>query len=123
MSEQSVLKESILETVKQLIGLSKTYAAFDLDIVTHINSVFSNLTQMGVGPAEGFFINGYDEKWSDFVLSDATKTNQIKSYMALKVKSIFDPSPNATIVEATNRAINEMEYRLRVQEEGVTVIG
>jgi len=113
----TIVPASILESVKKVLGLTTEYVSFDIDIVMHINTVFSTLTQMGVGPAEGFTITGYTETWSQFVTSDVLKTQQVQSYLPLKVKSIFDPSPNANITEAMKRSISEMEYRLYVEEE------
>lgn len=108
---------SILETTKKLLGLTKEYDSFDTDIIIHINTVFSNLTQMGIGPEEGFTITGYSETWDQFITSSELKTQQVKSYMALKVKSLFDPSANGNVSEAIKNAISEMEYRLYVEEE------
>lgn len=113
----NIVPGSILETTKKLLGLGKEYVSFDTDIIVHINTVFSNLTQMGVGPEEGFTITGYSETWDQFITSSELKTQQVKSYMALKVKSLFDPSANGNVSEAIKNAISEMEYRLYVEEE------
>jgi len=109
--------DSILEQVKKILGLAKEYDSFDTDILIHINTVFSNLTQMGIGPEAGFTIDGYDQLWTDFVTSDELKTQQVKSYLALKVKSLFDPPSNANVAAAMNGSIAEMEFRLYVEEE------
>lgn len=109
--------ESILETIKKMLGLPKDEVSFDTDILVHINTVFSNLTQMGIGPEEGFTITGYDETWSQFITSDPLKTQQIKSYIYLKVKTVFDPTANSNVAEAFNKTISELEYRLYVEEE------
>lgn len=109
--------ESILETIKKMLGLPKDEVSFDTDILVHINMVFSNLTQMGIGPEEGFTITGYDETWSQFITSDPLKTQQIKSYIYLKVKTVFDPSANSNVAEAFNKTMAELEYRLYVEEE------
>lgn len=109
--------ESILETIKKMLGLPKDEVSFDTDILVHINMVFSNLTQMGIGPEEGFTITGYEETWSQFITSNQLKTQQIKSYIYLKVKTVFDPSANSNVAEAFNKTIAELEYRLYVEEE------
>jgi len=109
--------ESILETIKKMLGLPKDEVSFDTDILVHINTVFSNLTQMGIGPEEGFTITGYEETWSQFITSDPLKTQQVKSYIYLKVKTVFDPSANSNVAEAFNKTMAELEYRLYVEEE------
>lgn len=113
-----LVMDSILETVKKLLGLTKEYDAFDSDIIVHTNTVFSILTQMGVGPTDGFTITGYNETWEEYVTSSKLKTQQIKSYIFLKVRSLFDPPNNGAVAEANNRAISEMEYRLYTEEGG-----
>ena len=117
MAETSILPTSILESVKKVLGLAKDYVSFDVDIVTHINTVFSNLTQMGIGPIDGFAITGYTETWDLYTTSDPLKTRQIQSYIPLKVKTMFDPSANSNVSEAINKSILEMEYRLYIEEE------
>lgn len=109
---------SILETVKKLLGLVKEYDSFDADIIVHINTVFSTLTQMGIGPVDGFSISGYSQEWSTFITSSALKTQQIKSYVFLKVKMLFDPPSNLNVLNAMNRNLAELEYRLYTQEGG-----
>lgn len=119
MPEESVTPviESILESVKKVLGLSVENDAFDPDVLIHINTVFSTLTQMGIGPVGGFRITGYDEVWSSFETSNELKTQQVRSYIPLKVKTMFDPSSNGNITSSLDRAISEMEFRLYVEEE------
>lgn len=108
--------ESILTSIKKLLGIAEEYTHFDPDIIMHINSVFMILTQLGVGPSEGFIIEDDTATWMDFV-SDNTKIESIKSYIYLKVKLLFDPPVNSAVIEATNRMINEFEWRLNVAAE------
>lgn len=108
--------ESILTSVKKVLGISEDYTQFDADIVMHINSVFLNLTQLGVGPENGFFIEDYTTEWSDFV-SDNIQLQAVKSYMYLKVKLLFDPPLSSAVIESTNRMIAELEWRLNVAIE------
>lgn len=115
-TETGFNEESILITIKKLLGVGKEYDAFDTDIITHINTVFSNLTQMGVGPETGFVINSDQEKWSDYEISD--KTQQIKTYIYTKVKLLFDPPSNGNLLESLNKTANELEYRLYVEQGG-----
>lgn len=105
--------ESILTSIKKLLGVPEEYKQFDDDIIMHINTVFLNLTQLGVGPNEGFSIEDDSTYWDDFV--DVTSNAQlqaIKSYMYLKVKLLFDPPLSSAVIESTNRMIAELEWRL-----------
>lgn len=106
--------ESILTSIKKLLGISEEYTHFDSDIIMHINSVFSILTQLGVGPSEGFSIEDDSAVWTDFIL-DSKKLEFIKSYTYLKVKMIFDPALSSSVIEAMNRQISELEWRIMVE--------
>lgn len=105
--------ESILTSIKKLLGIAEDYNHFDTDLVMHINSVFSILTQLGVGPAEGFSILDEYAVWSDF-LGDNTSIELAKTYMHLKVKLIFDPPQSSAVIDAMNRTISELEWRINV---------
>lgn len=108
--------ESILTSVKKMLGITEEYEHFDQDIIMHINSVFMILTQLGVGPPEGFFIESSLESWTDFV-EDTSQIEGIKSYMYMKVKLLFDPPDRASVMESYNRLISEFEWRLNVAAE------
>ena len=108
--------ESILTSIKKLLGIVEECGDFDTDIIIHINSALFDLTQMGVGPQNGFSIQDDLLKWSDF-LEDSTKYEAVKTYVFLKVKTVFDPPASATVLEAYNRRILECEFRLNVQAE------
>ena len=114
--------ESILNSVKKLLGIEADYSHFDPDIIMHINSVFSILTQMGVGPATGFMISGNTETWSDFIAEDFALYSMVKTYVYLKVRLMFDPPISSAAIEAINRQISELEWRLFVVADPVLVI-
>lgn len=105
--------ESILTSIKKMLGITEEYEHFDSDIIMHVNSVFMILTQLGVGPAEGFSIHGKEETWGDY-LPDETRLELIKSYMYLKVKLLFDPPLGSAVIDAMNGQISEFEWRLNV---------
>lgn len=105
--------ESILTSIKKLLGISKEYNHFDDDLIMHINSVFLVLTQLGVGPTEGFIIEDDSAEWMDFI-EDPTQLQAVKSYMHLKVKLLFDPPLSSAVIESMNRMIAEFEWRLNV---------
>ena len=105
--------ESILTSVKKMLGIPNEYTHFDADIVMHINSVFMILTQLGVGPVGGFSISGDTETWDSF-LTDTVKLGLVKSYVFLRVKLLFDPPLISAVIDAYNRQIAEFEWRLNV---------
>ena len=105
--------DSILASIKKLLGVPEEYTQFDSDIIMHINSVFLNLTQLGVGPEAGFSIEDDSAVWSDFI-SYNVQLNAVKTYMYLKVKLLFDPPLSSSVVESMNHTISELEWRLNV---------
>lgn len=109
--------ESILTSIKKMLGIAEEYTHFDADIIMHINTVFMTLTQLGVGPSEGFFIEDDSTHWVDFI-PDLNKLQAVKTYMFLKVKIVFDPgSIGASTLAAYERQIQEYEWRLNVAVE------
>ena len=109
--------ESILTSIKKLLGIAETYEHFDPDIIMHINTVFMTLTQLGVGPSEGFAIQDDEAYWSDFI-SDETKLQAVKTYMYLRVRLVFDSaSLGSATLAAYERQIQELEWRLNVAAE------
>lgn len=107
-----VITESILGSVKKLIG-SDEY--FDQDLILHINSVFSTLQQMGVGPKEGFSISDDTTLWSEYT-QDVKIFNMVKSYMVLRVKLLFDISTASSyLIEQWRKECAEYEWRLNVE--------
>lgn len=113
--------ESILTSIKKMLGITEDYTCFDQDIIIHINTVFMILTQLGVGPSEGFSIQDENDIWSDFI-SDVNKIESVKSYMYLKVKLLFDPPQSSSAVESIKNLINELEWRLNVAVDKPTEI-
>ena len=108
--------ESILASIKKLLGIAEEDISFDQDIIMHINSVFMILTQLGVGPSKGFFIKDYDAVWSDFIPKDSS-LEAVKSYVYMKVRLMFDPPLSSAVSDAINRNISELEWRLNIGAE------
>lgn len=106
------MEESILLSVKKMLGITSDYTHFDTDIIMHINSVLMILTQMGVGPASGFFITGEDETWNEYIPEADNDFEAIRSYIYLKVKLLFDPPVGSVVMECHKQLINELEWRL-----------
>lgn len=105
--------ESILLSVKKLLGIDAEYTIFDPDIIMHINTAFSVLNQLGVGPAAGFMIEGADETW-DMYITDYNFM-MVKSFIFLKVRILFDPPSNSFLIESMNRQLDELTWRLEVE--------
>ena len=123
MGDSPILNESILNSIKKLLGLNDGITVFDTDIAFHINTVFANLAQMGVGPKDesgkniGFRITGATETWSSFTNDDILMEN-VKTYVYIKVKMVFDPPQSNALIDAYNSQARELEWRLYTKEGG-----
>lgn len=112
------MEQSILTSTKKILGIAEDYTVFDLDILTHINTAFSTLTQLGVGPPDGFMIEDATAVWTDFdPVDDHLNFNSVKSYVFLKVKMLFDPPTTSYLISASEKQIEELEWRLNVHRE------
>lgn len=108
--------ESILVTIKKMLGIDKDYKHFDTDIIVNINTVFMNLQQLGVGPEEEFRITGAEQLWDDYLV-DREDIEAVKTYIYLKVKLLFDLPTNSFAIDSYDRQIKEIEWRLNLQSE------
>ena len=107
MAEQT----SILKTIRGMLGPDVDYEYFDNQIIPHINAAFSRLCRLGVGPEVPFRITGVDEVWSDFI--DPGYQEEVKEYIFLKVKTVFDTSTiNSSVLNAYNDRIRELEWEM-----------
>lgn len=102
--------DSILTSIKKLLGIAEDYTAFDQDIILHINSVFSILHQMGVGPDTTFIISGKESTWSQFTTNKDIES--LKTLVYLRVRILFDPPASSVLMDAINKTISELEWRL-----------
>lgn len=116
--EEADSMDSILTSIKKLLGISEEYTHFDTDLTMHINSVLFILTQIGVGPSEGFSIKDKNDVWEDFITEDS-KLELVKSYTYMKVKILFDPPLISAVIESMNRMISELEWRIQVAADPV----
>lgn len=105
------MEDSILKSIKKLLGIHEDDHSFDTDVIMHINTVFMILTQLGVGPKEGFRIQDESTTWDEYI-SEEIFLDSVKSYMYLKVKLIFDPPTISVVSNAMNESINELESRI-----------
>lgn len=113
-----LMEESILITIKKMLGLDYNYAAFDTDVIVNINAALMILTEMGIGPKEGFTITGYSETWSDFI-TNRVKLGAVENYVYLKTKMAFDPPTNSYVMDAMKSQAEEILWRLNVMAESV----
>lgn len=112
--------ESILTSIKKLLGIEEEYTHFDADIIMHINSVFFILAQIGVGPSKGFRIEDENQTWDDFIPDMSEKNLELtKTYVYERVKLLFDPPTGSVVMQATKDAANEFEWRLNVAAESM----
>lgn len=112
----NIMEESILKSTKKLLGIAEEHTHFDSDIIMYINTVFGILTQMGVGPKNGFVIHDDTATWDKYT-DDQRYLEAVRTYMYHKVKLMFDPPLNSTVMECTNRIITELETRLFYSSE------
>lgn len=106
--------DSILTSIKKMLGITEDYEHFDADIIMHINSTFMILTQLGVGPSEGFSIKDKTALWSDFI-PENSNLESVKSYIYMKVRMLFDPPTSSAVMESMKNQISELEWRLNVE--------
>ena len=114
------MDDSILNGTKKALGVDPSYDVFDHEIIMHINSTFSTLNQIGVGPKEPFFITGRTDEWDAFIKDQPTVLQSVKTYMQLKVKLLFDPPSSSFALESFRKQAEEFEWRLNFHAEGVT---
>ena len=109
--------DSILTSIKKMLGIIEEDESFDIDIIIHINAAFSTLTQLGVGPKEGFVIRDKTTPWTEFI--DDIRLENVRSYVYLKVRQVFDPPTNSAVLDAISRQINELEWRMNVTVDSI----
>ncbi len=119
MKKEECAIDSILISIKKLLGIGDEYDCFDSDIIVYINSALATLAQLGVGPKEGFYINDISTMWADLLDNDS-RMNIVKTYVFLKVKLAFDPPSNSATMEAITRQISELEWRINAVAEETT---
>lgn len=112
------MSDSILTSTKKILGMDEDYTAFDLDVLMHINSVFSTLNQLGIGPEGGFYIEDAAATWASYTNGDPN-LNSVKTYVYLKVRLIFDPPTSSYAMSAMQEQIREFEWRLNAYREDI----
>jgi hypothetical protein len=113
------MEQSILKSIKKVLNVEDDDPSFDLDILTHINSAFSNLTDLGVGPPMGFVIQDDTATWDDYLPDeeDQVKLSKVKTIIFLRVRLLFDPPTVSYLLDAAKQQLLEAEWRLNVNRE------
>ena len=114
--------DSILTSIKKLLGPEEADTHFDPDIIMYINTALMALNQIGVGPEAGFSISDKTTTWATYLGANANLEG-VKSFIYLKVKLVFDPPSNTPLIEAIERQISELEFRLLIQPKGGETVG
>lgn len=110
------METSILKSVKKVLGIASDYTVYDEDILMHINTAFSTLTQLGVGPSTGFEIQDDTAEWVNYVGADM-ELNTVKTYVYLRVRQLFDPPTTSFAIGAMEKQIEQLEWRLNQHRE------
>lgn len=110
------MEKSILKSTKKILSIDPSDDAFDDDVLMHINATFSDLAQLGIGPDDGFMIEDDQTEWDAFLLGDK-RLNSVKQYVFLRVKLAFDPPPTSFVLDAMQKQIASLEWRLNVAHE------
>ena len=115
MPEPKPITQSILLTIKKMLGISEEYHAFDIDVITNINAVFLTLNQLGVGPILPYAITGDEETWQDFLGEQYDYLAGVQTYVYQRVRLMFDPPTNSFLVDAMRKSCDEFEWRFSIQ--------
>lgn len=110
------MEESILTSIKKMLGMSEDYTHFDTDVIIHINTAFMTLNQLGVGPSTGFRIEDKSTTWDEYIKKD-DDLEAVKTYIHLKVKLVFDPPTSSSVIDIMKQSITELEWRLNIQTD------
>ena len=109
--------DSILTTVKKLLGIDEEDVSFDTDVIVSINTAIPSLSQMGIGPPNGFIVTSKDQKWTDYISDTTINLEGVKTYLYLKTKLIFDPPTNSTVIQSIENNLKELEWRMMLAVE------
>ena len=109
------VNESILNTIKKMLGIADDYTPFDQDIIVLINGAIMILRQLGVGPQTGFSISNAEATWGDYLGTDEILLASVKPYIYLKTKVVFDPPTSSFVLDAMQKQIDEYEWRSNIE--------
>src|SRR3954451_9011081 len=112
------MEQSILKSTKKVLQIGLDDESFDLDVMTHINSAFSTLHDVGVGPEAGFFIEDDEAQWEDFLTGDTIQLSRIKTFVLLHSRLIFDPPATTFHLNSAQEQLKEALWRISAKREG-----
>jgi hypothetical protein len=110
------MSTSILTDTKKVLGIAEDYTIFDQDVLMHINSALVTLVQLGIGPTNGFMVEDAGAVWTDFIGTDLN-LNNVRSYIYLRVRLLFDPPATSFLIDAYRQQILELESRINMHRE------
>lgn len=111
--------DNILQSIKKaLTGVTEEYDAFDDQILLFINGAISTLSQIGIGPEDGFFVATSDSEWSEY-LDNERLLPMVKQYITDRVKLSFDPPASSFVLSAIEKDLDRLEWRIKVMTDSV----
>ena len=105
------MEESILTSIKKLLGIADEDKSFDIDIIMHINSVLMIIMQEWHGQTS-FTISDDSATWKDFLGEANIDYEAVKTLVYLRVRLLFDPPTNSFVIQSMNETIKELEWRM-----------
>lgn len=114
------MEQSIVNSIKNVLGLASDYTAFDESVLMFANTAFSTLTQLGVGPVV-FQVTDDSLEWSEFS-DDDTLLGLVKTYVLLRVKMLFDPPTTGYLVTSAKEQLEQLEWRINVYREELNYV-
>jgi len=114
--------DNILETVKSGIGIQPSDTTFDGPLTNHINGALQIVNQMGLGDSTVRVSVDGSELWSQFLPDGNDELYALaKSYVILKVQSMFDPPTSGIVTGAMEKLLDEAASRLIYEIESQTI--
>lgn len=110
--------ERIIDSLKSYLGIQREDHAFDQDILLHANNAFSVLYQVGIGSDKPMRIFDPEITWEYLFSNYDDVLDMIKEYTFLRVRLLFDPPQNSSLLESLKQTINECEYRIMMVIDG-----
>ena len=105
------MSDSVLSSTKQMLGISPEDTSFDVNVIMSINTTLTILMDLGLTEVEDQIVTSNKMTW-DELLGGRTDIEYVKTYIYQKVKMIFDPPTSTAAIDAMQRSISELEWRI-----------